>query len=783
MGLLQRFKQPSAAEQPSIAARPFPIPDFIPAAAFYNDHTILTKNGELMQTIRIPLSAHGLRSENAEHTHTYLRDIIRRDIGEHLTSHEFSHWLHVFRERELISPLTKPDTPFAEQLQTHWLDSQHADYHYHNVCYITLLIKGQPTKLLSMNEFRKAGRKRKNRPYRMAYLEDHAKQLEAAVQSFMADLSSHFTVERLAMVERDIQGQRVICSEQSEWLHRLINLREEPMPVDEIDLSQQLDNAELIFGFDAMEARHNGQKRFASILSLKHYHELPPELFDRFLQMPIEMIVTQASHFVTCKKALSELDNVRKVLKRSEDAFIAQHSGFLDDVESNHGLDTDFSSQQTTIMIITDTYQDMDRITNDLQTVISELGLLSVREDIKMEEVFWSQLPGNFEFLRRLQSLPSHKVDGLARLNYYPTGKERSHWGEPISVFPTPTGTPYMFHLHEGKVGHSVIFDFNSFPDALGFRLTHFVMAAASKQTSRMVMFDRHASGEMFVNAMGGDYGRLGGPHHNTSLNPLLMECVPGNQGFLAAWLAMLLDVDEQDVESRETIRACVAQGWNTQTAQQGFAGLVEMMQAVSPPMASQLREMMKCPVFGTCMASGLDNFNPDVPFVGLNIHTEVYREETAVALFALLLHRTILTLDGKPTLIVVKDAWDELDHPFFITRLQSLLDMLTEKNAAIMFISRRPEKFATSPITPIVVDAVATKLVLPDDIPCDYLSDLLGYSAEEQQQLNKMERQAGEFLIVHGEEIIATRLDLHVPEELAILSGDAKALQAMKTA
>jgi len=786
MGLIHQLlpkRNIDADAESVIGERNFPITDFIPYAVFYNDHTILTKNGELMQTIRIPLSAQGLPSENAEHTHIYLRDIIRRDIGAHLTSHEFSHWLHVFREREAIAPLSQPRSEFARRLQKDWLDSQHTQYNYHNVCYLTLLIQGQSAKMFSMNEYRQAGKKQKNRKFREAYLEDHAVQLESAVQSFIADLSQHFTVERLGMVERSKDGQSVYCSEQLEWLHRLINLSQTELPVGEVDLSQQLETSELIFGFDAMEARTSGHKRFASVISLKHYHELPPELFDRFLQMPIEMIVTQASHFVTCKKALSELDSIRKVLQQSEDGFIAKHSGFIDAVESNHGLDTDFSSQQTTVMVITDDYKEMDRITVELQTVISNLGLLSVREDIKMEEIFWSQLPGNFEFLRRLQSLPSNKVDGLARLNYYPTGKDKGHWGEPISIFPTVTRTPYLFHLHQGKVGHSIVLDFNSFPDALGYRLTHFIAAAASKQVSRVILFDRHGSGEMFVNAMDGHYGKLGGENRNISLNPLMMECVPGNQGFLAAWLSILLNIASDDNAGRDAIRACVGQGWNSQSASAGYTGLVNMMQEISPELAGKLRDKLKCPVFGACMESGVDNFNPDAPLVGFNIHTDAYYEESAVALLALILHRTIMTLDGKPTLIVIKDAWDVLDHPFFATRLQSLLDMLTERNAAVMFTMRQPEKLSTSEITPIIMGAVATKLVLPDDIPCDYFAELMGYGEEEDRQLNAMERQKGDLLIVHGDEIIVTSIELRDQEEHAILSGDAKTLQAMKSA
>ena len=48
---------------------------------------------------------------------------------------------------------------------------------------------------------------------------------------------------------------------------------------------------------------------------------------------------------------------------------------------------------------------------------------------------------------------------------------------------------------------------------------------------------------------------------------------------------------------------------------------------------------------------------------------------------------------------------------------------------------------------------------------------------------LLKLERQKGDILVIHGEEIITTRLVIKNPNHQMILSGDAKTLQAMKSA
>lgn len=781
MGLFSKSSAPKAADAPKHAGD-FPAYDFIPYAAFYNDHTFVTKNGELVQTIRIPLSAAGLPSEESKHTGVYLRDLIRQVLRTHTNDTAFAHWLHVMREREEIPSLSKPAENFAIELQEDWLKSQRTGYSYYNHVYLTLVIQGQTADLFDVKDFKKGGRKRKNRRYRHDYLDQQAERLESVMQAVMADLAKHFKVERLGMRYETVEGKKVYFSEHMEWLYRLVNLQEAPMPISEVDISQQLDEAELIFGFDAMEARLNKQKRFMSMISLKHYHELPLELFDRFIQMPLEMLITQTSHYTASKEAMDEVAVIDEILTHSEDGFIADKSGFSDMMQANQGGKTDYSKQQTTIMIITDHYKELDQITSDLQSEIAQMGLLSVREDIKLEEIFWSQLPANFEFIRRKQVLPSSKVGGLARLNYYPTGQLQSRWGEPITILPTVTRTPYLFHFHRDQVGHTAIVDFNSFPDALGYRLAHFLMASASKQVSRTIMIDRHGSGEMFVNNMHGKYFRVGGKAHNVSLNPLAMEAIPSNQGFLGAWLALLLDVSNDDQEKRQAIKDCVAQAWQA-GADEGFAALVSCMQSHSPGLAEKMRGFMQGPAFGGSMASGLDNLTFNQPLTAINLHVDVFREKAAVILFSLILHRIILSLDGKPTLLVVKDAWDVFEHPFFASRLQSLMDMLTERNAMLLMTTRDVEQLPHSNITPMIMQGTSTKIVLPDDIPADYMPKLLGYTETEDKELAKMERQKGQFLVVHGDEIITTTLDIKHPAKQAILLGDAKTLQAMKSA
>ncbi|MDC3911892.1 hypothetical protein KQE47_26545, partial [Raoultella planticola] len=69
-----------------------------------------------------------------------------------------------------------------------------------------------------------------------------------------------FGARLLTVVERD----GVFYGEQLEFLEKLINLEERPMPVPLEDLSQVLTSGEITFGHSSMEVRTaEGKRRFA----------------------------------------------------------------------------------------------------------------------------------------------------------------------------------------------------------------------------------------------------------------------------------------------------------------------------------------------------------------------------------------------------------------------------------------------------------------------------------------------------------------------------------------
>src|SRR5688500_15151975 len=80
------------------------IHEFIPYDCHVNPHTLLTKNGELLQTIKIASNTSGLDYEGGntdeQSAHINVREIIRRALLSNVNSEKFSFWIHTMRKRK-----------------------------------------------------------------------------------------------------------------------------------------------------------------------------------------------------------------------------------------------------------------------------------------------------------------------------------------------------------------------------------------------------------------------------------------------------------------------------------------------------------------------------------------------------------------------------------------------------------------------------------------------------------------------------------------------------------
>jgi len=71
---------------------------------------------------------------------------------------------------------------------------------------------------------------------------------------------------------------------------------------------------------------------------------------------------------------------------------------------------------------------------------------------------------------------------------------------------------------------------------------------------------------------------------------------------------------------------------------------------------------------------------------------------------------------DGRPTLLVLDEAWLFLDSPLFAARIRDWLKTLRKKNVAVVFATQSLADVADSAIAPALIESCPTRIYLPNE-------------------------------------------------------------------
>lgn len=101
--------------------------------------------------------------------------------------------------------------------------------------------------------------------------------------------------------------------------------------------------------------------------------------------------------------------------------------------------------------------------------------------------------------------------------------------------------------------------------------------------------------------------------------------------------------------------------------------------------------------------------------------------------------------LDGRPTLLVIDEAWLQLSHPRFADKLKEWLKTLRKANCAVVMATQSLADVTSSPIADTVFDCCPTRILLPNAAAGD---PKLGTLYSERLRLNESQLDA----VIHAQ-------------------------------
>ena len=756
---------PPLTRDPKVAAREMPAGAHLPYARHIDAHTIETRDGLLMQTVRLG----GLLFETADGDEldyrAELRDAMLRAIG----TSRFAIYHHLVRRRadaELDGSF--PDQ-FSQRLDESWRARLAGKQLYVNELFLTIVRRPLQGRVGIADRMRGWFARTSQRDAALIAGEKQA--LDNARDALVAALGAYDP--RLLGTYESADGVR---SEPLEFLSYLVNGTMRPMVVPHGDIGHHLPARRISFGRDTVELAPAGdlERGFVALVSIKDWPSLTmPGMFDELTRLPFEMTMSQSFAFVERREALGRMNLALRRMRSAEDEAVSLRDELglaKDEVAAGRA---GFGEHHTTIAIHADDLERLNRHVAETIALLADLGITAVREDMALEPAFWAQFPANFRYIARRGLVSTTNLAGFASLHNFPVGRaQRNHWGEAVTLFETTAAGPYFFNFHQHDLGNFTIIG----PSGSGKTVVlNFLLAQARRFRPRTIFFDKDRGAELFIRAIGGSYDRLR-PGEPSGLNPLQLEDTPANRAFLNEWLGLL--AGGVDGEEAEQIREAVETSFLQPAEMRRLRHLVELFRGGDRPHGGDLYARLK-PWWGSGERAWLfDNARDATDLaqetVGFDMTAILDDPATRTPAMFYFFHRVEQRLDGTPAVIVIDEGWKALDDDIFVARIKDWEKTIRKRNGIVGFATQSAQDALESRIASAIIEQAATQIFMinPKARAEDYINGF-GLSRHEYDLVRTLPDASHCFLIRHGKESVVARLDLTGESELlTILSG-----------
>ncbi|AZL16143.1 VirB4 family type IV secretion/conjugal transfer ATPase [Rickettsiales endosymbiont of Stachyamoeba lipophora] len=487
---VNRFFNKISAKKTEFFQLAQPSSDLIPFVTHIDDHNVLLKNGHVIQSLKIV----GFSNDIVDNSAHDIRNFIRQAFNKHITDPRIAIWINTIRTRRNLDPGGRYNNPFCQDLHQEWNKKNYWHDKYINEVYITLVYSGTDFKiknlsdLLSSSSFYFLSKK-------------HFREI-ANIKQKLNQIANHlceelkvFGVTKLGIY----QNNEGVLSETLEFLTKIINLEDKKRLLPIVDLCEYLNDYKIAFGNNTFEIISDKNKHFGAIITFKEYHEIKSDIISKFMTLPIEMVITQTISFIDKNIAEKDFKYQNYILGVSLDLDLKERLG-IDGLLSNNFTLTDFGHSQTSIMVSGDTPNQLNQHVNRILKIIDDIGFVAFREDLNMEDIFWSQLPGNFEFIRRKTPISSKQFSGFAVLNNTTSGNKENIWGKAVTLFRTAVATPYFFNFHHETKGNTVIIGSNDVNKTLLF---NFLLSISNKYLPQTLIISSNNRSLMAASCLG----------------------------------------------------------------------------------------------------------------------------------------------------------------------------------------------------------------------------------------------------------------------------------------
>ncbi len=375
-----------------------------------------------------------------------------------------------------------------------------------------------------------------------------------------------------------------------------------------------------------------------------------------------------------------------------------------------------FGYYTSTILLMDPDPERVDGAAAEVIKAVRNHGFSVRLEDANAVEAYLGSLPGHgFRNVRRplvhtlnyADFIPTTAVWAGLEHNPCPFYPQRS----PALLYANTAGaTPFRLNLHHGDVGHALVLG------PTGSGKSTFVGLCVAQffryPDAQVFIFEKGYSSYGLAGACGGDYYDIGG-----ELDPELAFCPlssidqPADRVWAQEWVETLLEL--QNVQAGPAERKAV------HNALELLAASPSRTLSELTLQSKLLRDALSYYTLGGPMGHLLDAGQDGLR----SSRFQVFEMETLLGqgkrntlpVLLYLFHRIHQRLDGRPTLIVIEEAWRALLDGAFARKITEWLKTLRKANAAVLFVTQEIGDLYRAENAESIFNACQTRVFLPN--------------------------------------------------------------------